>query len=186
MTIFVVADGVGGQRVLAIGGLVLCLVVAAVATAQKEALATDGIRVLLELAPVDPRSLMQGDYMDLEYAVSRDATNDESGHDTTDEWPRHGHLVLRLDDHGVGHYVRRHQGGTTLGPGEQLLRYRKKGWGRLDLGARSFFFQEGDAELYDAARYGELRVTESGDALLIGLLGERRDPLGRAGGAPLR
>ena len=37
---------------------------------QKEKLLTDGQLVLLELAPVDPRSLMQGDYMRLNYDIS--------------------------------------------------------------------------------------------------------------------
>ena len=38
--------------------------------ARKEALLKDGQLVLLELAPVDPRSLMQGDYMALRYKIS--------------------------------------------------------------------------------------------------------------------
>ncbi|MFX7329222.1 GDYXXLXY domain-containing protein, partial [Acinetobacter baumannii] len=35
--------------------------------AQKEMLLKEGQLVLLPLAPVDPRSLMQGDYMALRY-----------------------------------------------------------------------------------------------------------------------
>ena len=40
--------------------------------AQKERLLERGRIVLLELAPVDPRSLMQGDYMALQFAIARD------------------------------------------------------------------------------------------------------------------
>ena len=38
----------------------------------KEHTRTSGNLVLLELAPVDPRSLMQGDYMTLRYAIASD------------------------------------------------------------------------------------------------------------------
>ena len=37
---------------------------------QKERILKDGKLILLELAPVDPRSLMQGDYMELWYKIS--------------------------------------------------------------------------------------------------------------------
>ena len=37
---------------------------------QKEELLSNGQLILLELVPVDPRSLMQGDYMRLRYAIS--------------------------------------------------------------------------------------------------------------------
>ncbi len=37
---------------------------------QNEQLIKDGETVLLELAPVDPRSLMQGDYMALRFAMA--------------------------------------------------------------------------------------------------------------------
>ena len=37
---------------------------------KKEKLLSDGHLILLKLAPVDPRSLMQGDYMRLRYDIS--------------------------------------------------------------------------------------------------------------------
>ena len=39
----------------------------------RERLLTEGRVVLLELAPVDPRSLMQGDYMALRFKAANDA-----------------------------------------------------------------------------------------------------------------
>ena len=38
--------------------------------------------MLLELAPVDPRSLIQGDYMRLDYAIARDLAGARTGHAT--------------------------------------------------------------------------------------------------------
>ncbi|MDE8355606.1 GDYXXLXY domain-containing protein, partial [Klebsiella pneumoniae] len=46
-------------------GLVLALAVVNLAIVSCERLLAEGEVVLLELAPVDPRSLMQGDYMSL-------------------------------------------------------------------------------------------------------------------------
>lgn len=49
--------------------LILVLVFFAFSVMQKETLIAKGTEVLLRLAPVDPRSLMQGDYMALNYEV---------------------------------------------------------------------------------------------------------------------
>jgi uncharacterized membrane-anchored protein len=152
------------------GGLAFALLLPSALIAQKESLLATGKPVLLELAPRDPRSLMQGDYMVLDYAVSR-----ERG--WYKDWPRDGRLVLRLDEKGVGQFVRFHDPGTPLAPDEFLLRYRVRD-GRIRLGAEAFFFQEGHARRYEAARYGELRVAPNGTSVLVGLRGKDREPLG--------
>ena len=127
---------------------------------QKEMTLREGKVVLLELAPVDPRSLMQGDYMVLRYKLAREVRADSLPHD--------GRLVLSLDGTGVATYRRLHAPGEPLGPDEQLLRYRRRG-NDLRLGAESFFFQEGHAKHYSGAKYGELRVAASGESVLAGL-----------------
>lgn len=153
------------------GGLALALLGPTGLVVQKELVRANGRPVLLELAPVDPRSLIQGDYMVLDYAISRDL----GFHDTNR--PRDGDLVLTLDANGVGQFVRIHAPGTPLGPGEFLLRYRVRD-GRVRLGAEAFFFQEGHAPRYQHAKYGELRVDSSGSSLLVGLRDARREVLG--------
>ena len=54
------------KTVLAVN-LVLVLLFFAFSVVQKETLIGKGTEVLLRLAPVDPRSMMQGDYMALNY-----------------------------------------------------------------------------------------------------------------------
>ncbi|HYI02917.1 GDYXXLXY domain-containing protein [Hyalangium sp.] len=154
------------------GGLAFALLLPSALITQKESLLATGKPVLLELAPRDPRSLMQGDYMVLDYVVSR-----ERGWNK--DWPRDGRLVLRLDEDGVGQFVRFHDPGTPLAPDELLLRYRVRDR-RVRLGAEAFFFQEGHARRYEAARYGELRVAPNGTSVLVGLRGKEREPLGEA------
>ena len=59
------------SRILIITNLLLLLGYLNWSIYQKEQTLRDGQLVLFELAPVDPRSLMQGDYMSLRY---REAT----------------------------------------------------------------------------------------------------------------
>jgi len=136
---------------------------------QKEETLREGKGMLLELAPVDPRSLMQGDYMVLRYKLSRELR--------ADSLPLDGHLVMALDEQGVATYRRPHGPNESLAPGEHLLRYRRRG-DTLRLGAESFFFQEGNAKYYGGAKYGELRVVENGDSVLAGLRGKELEKLG--------
>jgi uncharacterized membrane-anchored protein len=154
-------------------GLVVVLVVPNALVVQKERLLADGTTMLLELAPVDPRSLIQGDYMRLDYAISRQIADSQAS------WPRTGQLVVTLDDNGVARFIRRHDGSTSLRAGEHLLVYRYRGGG-IRVGTDAFHFQEGHAPRYLGARYGELRVARSGTSVLVGLRDEALRPLGGA------
>jgi uncharacterized membrane-anchored protein len=136
---------------------------------QKERLLASGQTVFLELAPVDPRSLIQGDYMALRYKIARDAPISDQ---VTD-----GYLVLKLDGRNVAAFSRVYRPGETLAPDERIIRYRTR-YGEVRLGAESFFFQEGHADYYNNARYGELRLAESGETVLVGLRGEQLEELG--------
>ncbi|RKH50814.1 GDYXXLXY domain-containing protein [Corallococcus llansteffanensis] len=155
------------------GGLALVLVATAVLVVQKETVLARGQTVLLQLAPVDPRSLIQGDYMVLDYAIS------QTWREGLEAPQEDGNVVLHLDAHDVGAFVRYETPGTPLAPGEVRLRFRVRN-SRLRLGAEAFFFQEGHAERYARARYGELRVMDNGTSVLVGLRDENYQPLGRA------
>ena len=163
-----------GARTIAIfGGLALVLGVANAAIVQKERLLADGTTMLVQLAPVDPRSLIQGDYMRLDYDIARmigwSASTTEGGAAPD------GHLVVRLGADSVASFVRVHTPGTPLAPGEHLLRFRRRA-GRIRIGTDAFYFQEGHAARYEGARYGELRVDRSGSSVLVGLRDDARRP----------
>jgi uncharacterized membrane-anchored protein len=150
------------RNALVLAGLMLVLVVPNALVLQKERLVAEGTPVLLELAPVDPRSLIQGDYMRLDYAITRQIA------DSQQRWPRTGQIVVALDESSVARFVRWHDGRTPLGPREHLLTYRRRGRG-IRVGTDAFHFQEGQARRYQAARYGEVRVSPSGASVLVGL-----------------
>lgn len=157
------------RNALVFGGLALVLAVPDVAIVQKERLLASGTPMLVELAPVDPRSLIQGDYMRLDYAIARALS-------LGSESPRDGQLVVQLDGRGVARFVRLHGRDIPLAPGEHLLRYRRRG-NRTRIGTDAFFFQEGHASRYAGARYGELRVDPKGGSVLVGLSDSTQRPL---------
>ena len=130
---------------------------------KKEEILKDGQLVLLELAPVDPRSLMQGDYMDLRYSISRDTAN----------IPNRGYCVVHLDENGVASKVRFQENSTPLNTGEFLVKYTTPDRWSINIGAESFFFQEREASKYEKAKYGGIRIDKAGNSVLIGLYDER-------------
>ena len=138
-------------------GIVLVLGSVDYSIYRKERVIRSGETIFLELAPVDPRSLMQGDYMALRFRLA----------DQIEGWLGEGprervrKAPLRLDNRAV----------ATLAPdaGSLEIAFRIRG-GRVWLGTNAYFFEEGTAERYTDARYGEFRVDRSsGEAVLVGL-----------------
>lgn len=146
--------------------LLLALAVPAWQIAAKEQVLHSGQPMLLRLRPVDPRSLIQGDYMELRYAIADQAADAPGLH-------RSGALVVRLDPEGIAEWVRVDDG-RPLADGERRLRYRLRAH-ELRLGAESYFFPEGTGERYERAAFGELIAVEDGESVLVALRdGERR------------
>jgi uncharacterized membrane-anchored protein len=159
---------------LLLGGLALILVVANRDILAKRQTIAEGRLVLLEIRPVDPRSLLQGDYMALRYAEQVMPSPD-----VATALPRNGTAIVALDRNGVARFVRLDDD-VPLAAGEQRLRFKHVGdSGTLRYGAESFFFQEGDAALYSNAKYGVLRVDADGNSILVGLADASRNMLNR-------
>jgi uncharacterized membrane-anchored protein len=146
--------------------LVLCAFAGIVI--EKEQLIANGRTVLLELAPADPRSLMQGDYMRLRYKTAMDIR--PGNHDSA---PKRGYAVLVPDANNVAHALRIDDGKTPLKDGEFLLRWHAT-YGRAEFVPDSFFFQEGKGKDFQPARYGIFKVGADGDSVLTGLADENR------------
>ncbi len=127
---------------------------------SKEQVIRDGEVVYLKLAPVDPRSLMQGDYMVLNYEISQNL--DRKRLDTFS-----GALILQLDDNRVAHFAR-YPDDTPLTTDERLIRYRNRRGAHF--GIEHFFFQEGKGELYADAQYAKIKLAANGNAILVDLV----------------
>ena len=152
---------------------------------RKEAIRREGEVFFLELAPVDPRSLMQGDYMALRFRLAQDIDRrlDAPEVVTADlrsdappamARPREGELAfvaLALDERRVATLA------AMPASNPLRLRYRMR-HGGVWLGTNAFFFREGESMRFSGARYGEFRLDKaSGEAVLVGLRDERLQPL---------
>ena len=156
----------------AVAAVTLLIVLSAMgyAIAKKEAILERGRTILLPTAPADPRSLMQGDYMRLGYALTLfpDA-------EAIKTLPYKGHVVLTLDDKATASFARLDDG-TPLGDGEIRVLYRRTstGWGRrgMKYAPDSYFFEEGQGPRFEGARFVMVTVGESGETVLVGLADE--------------
>ena len=144
--------------------LLILLVYFNFSVSKKEQLLKDGKLVLLQLAPVDPRSLMQGDYMSLRYSISENIG--------TQSIPKRGFCIVKLDSKGIAGRVRFQKDKSPLNKGEYLIEYNSPDEWNVNIGAESFFFQEGQAEKYEKAKYGGIKIDENGNSVLIGLYDE--------------
>lgn len=191
------------RSILLWGGLLLALVVVNHGIVQRERILSDGRVLLLELQPVDPRSIMQGDFMALRFAAGDDirdaldptkskceraaAGNSAAALKCMGEnlhldgaAPRirnDGYAVFARDADGVGRFIRLQAAPRPVARGEVAVRFRARGWWDIRIASDAWFFPEGQAERYAPARYGELRVNEDGEALLTGLRDDKRKRL---------
>jgi uncharacterized membrane-anchored protein len=147
-------------RVVIVAAVLLVLAVVNISIFGKERIRSSGERILLELAPVDPRSLMQGDYMALRFTLANEIRSNASGT-----------VPVQLDANGVARLDPKPR------PDSLRLRYRIR-QGQVWLGTNAYFFEEGAAERFAGARYGEFRVDRnSGEAVLVGMVSPEFKPL---------
>ena len=161
----------GGTRSIAVERLgivttaLLVVVAANVSIWQKEDLIAHGQPVFVDLAPADPRSLMQGDFMRLDFRIPPEVQADLGG--LLDR--RRPHVVARRDARDIVTLLRVHKG-EALAPGELRIELTPV-HGEWVLVSDAWSFAEGEAARWAAARYGEFRVDATGRALLVGLRG---------------
>jgi len=140
--------------------LLIILVFFNISVFKKEKIISDGKLILLKLAPKDPRSLMQGDYMILRYLI---ASNIDISNLST-----RGYIVVNIKSNNLANRVRIQKNSSPLNEDEYLIKYFLKSTG-ISIGAESFFFQEGKAKIFEKAKYGGIKVDDSGNSLVIGL-----------------
>ena len=159
--------------------IVLALTVATVLLAinveiaGKEQIVRNGTRVLLRIAPRDPRSLLQGDYMALRYTLARVVASKAEQSELND-----GFAVIELNEFNEAKFVSLYKD-QQLQDRQHLLRYRKRG-DSVRLASDAFFFEEGSGQDYRSASFGEIRINTKGDAVLIALLDAEGERLGSA------
>ena len=149
---------------LIVAGAAVILGLAGHSVRSKEQILSSGRQVIMPLAPVDPRSLMQGDYMALRFVMPSDR---EMGF--APEPGKVLYAVLALDERGVGKVVRTADGYPTVAANEAVILLRPKN-GRWIISTDAWFFKEGTGKKWEAARFGVFKVGPDGTALLVNLI----------------
>ena len=170
--------------VLVAAGAVLALGMVHIDVQNKEQVIAQGQKIYVPLAPRDPRSLMQGDYMALNFAFPQEVRDALNKGDTLGT-SRHALVVAVLDERGVATVRRLAQSNEALSAGERLLPLKrlKDDW---VLVTDAFYFPEGQGTPFARARFGEFRVLPDGRALLVGLADEHLQALLAAPNPPAR
>jgi uncharacterized membrane-anchored protein len=146
-------------RTITLLGALLVLAAVNFSIHAKEQVIRTGEPIYLDLAPVDPRSLMQGDYMALRFQLAGDIESSLSSIPVN----AGQRAPLVLDESRVARLA------ASDVPSDLHIRYRIRD-GRVWLGTNAYFFEEGDASRFAGARYGEFRVDRaSGEAVLVAL-----------------
>ena len=146
---------------------------------QFEDVLATGKPVVLKIAPVDPRSLMQGDYMVLNYAILSEfqqsqfssESNETTGIDELSPSGKKAYILVHLDKNHVATLCEAQSEIPTdfkhCTPNVYLpIRY--KGW-LPELPSQDYFFAEGKGEYYAQSEYAEYRFKD-GILLLARLL----------------
>lgn len=111
--------------------------------------ALQGARVVyFKTAPVDPRALLSGDYMELAYDFEQAPRKEKKD------------LTLYVNDRGVA---------SASGAGEPLA---VRAAGRRYRVPHEFYFQEGAGKRYERAPYAKMAVLPNGSFILLGLTDE--------------
>jgi uncharacterized membrane-anchored protein len=137
--------------------------------------------IFIELKPVDPRSILQGDYMALAYELNLQTPKPlaEKENETLNQRIfNHSsiHTKVILDSHNK--VIRTILEPNNLSAEQSLI--LKNPENRLQAlypASRSFLFAEGLAQCYQKAKYAEFKINPKGEAILFDLRGEQLQPL---------
>ncbi|MED1795093.1 GDYXXLXY domain-containing protein [Brevibacillus nitrificans] len=150
--------------------ILLQLVLIGYQIASSETILTQGRAIKLKLEPIDPRSLLQGDYVRLGYTISTLEQENISDMESKIQ------VVLRPQADGVydysGYYE---QNGVwnrayQMQPDDVMINGNVIGSSQVEYGIESYFVPEGTGlEVERSAKFAQVRVSKKGDAILESL-----------------
>ena len=137
--------------------------------------------IFIELKPVDPRSILQGDYMALAYELNlqtpkplAENENEILNQRIFNHASIHAKVILDSNNKVIR---------TILEPNNSsaeqslILKNPENRYQALYPASRSFLFAEGLAQCYEKAKYAEFKINQEGEAILFDLRGEELQPL---------
>ncbi|EFE87164.1 hypothetical protein FUSPEROL_00927 [Fusobacterium periodonticum ATCC 33693] len=160
------------KKILIVVNIVLLFVITGFSAQKEESYKKLDSYFYLELRPVDPRSLLQGDYMTLNYDILDQTTEfiynnrtyiyDGENENEVDEIrelrkladAKRAYIAVRLDENKVAKFVKLTKEKTD----EKdlfFIAYKSDGY-NVDINVNSYLFQEGTGDKYENARYAKV------------------------------
>lgn len=172
------------QKYIIISANLLVLIIAAIIlTYKSEQIISNGQDIYLKLAPRDPRSIMQGDYMSLnmdinnqirEYIVNETyGSHDHWTDDQIEVLCKSQYVVITTDSCNV---VRLQDAIHPKYENEMIIKLKHEGTYPI-VPIKSFFFEEGSEKKYSAAKYAHVKVDLLGYLKVIALADENKEDI---------
>lgn len=141
-------------KIFLLGGIVILLTLNTLIV-KKELNITKSQEIKIALRPVDPRSIMQGDYMRLRYKIPQKKLKEAKS----------GKLLISIDKQGfvLDYELYEKQ---KLKKNQALLNFKQKKWGNIFIGSESYLFEEGKADHYAKATHAIFYLTPTGETIL--------------------
>ena len=146
-------------------GMQLALILGTVYNNEKKL--KEANEIILKLAPKDPRSLLQGDYVILNYDISRDAQKAIENQEL-----KRVKVVLSKQNWIYGFdRLYPYTQNISLKENQLFINGKVKRRGSIYFGIENFFVEEGTGlEVERKAKFAKIKVTSKGDAFIIELL----------------
>jgi len=134
--------------------LIVILTLLNYAIIQNERHLNKGETIILKLVPIDPRSMIQGDYMKLKYGL---ASKVKHAFAPLGRTPKKGFVLVHLNPQHIASFMKIYRG-ETIHKEEAKLPFTLDKKHQINFGGNTFFFQEGDAKRYEKAAYGSFKL----------------------------
>jgi len=141
----------------------------------KENTLAHGRIIYIPLAPLDPRSLMQGDYMALNFSwLSSGLARAAIEGSVPGQY-----FLAAIDSNKVADLIAVSVSGPLTTPSNLVtIKFRIEN-DKVVFASTAFYFEEGTGQRYESARYGEFRLGDDGTLLLTGLRNSEFELLGQ-------
>lgn len=116
----------------------------------------------IKTSPVDPRSLIQGDYMVLNYNITDSARIEAVN-------IRKGYIRIKINDLKIAEFIRVDKEYVPPSNNEISIQFQKNS-SNIDIGVNSYLFQEGTGNKFQKAQYAEVIELKNGKLRLKSLL----------------
>ena len=165
------------KKILLIVNIIILFVITGFSAVKEENYKKLDSYFYLELAPVDPRSILQGDYMTLNYDITDKVSDfiynnrtyiyDGENENEVEEIrelrklanAKKAYIAIRLDGNKVARFVKLTKEKTDE---KDLLfiAYKSNGYS-VNINANSYLFQEGTGDKYENAHYAKVVLVDN-------------------------